>query len=212
MHAETGHHRVSLDEVLGDAQDLGFFSPQPIARQRELAEGLLPRVRELAGEAPRVLDLGAGGGLPGLVIASAMPRADLWMLDANHRRCAFLREAVQRLGLTRSQVLEGRAETLVSAELRESFDLVVARGFGPPAVTAECSAPYLRLGGHLLVTEPPEAQETERRWSAEGLGKLGLGPARLLEGSPAAVAMEKRSPTPERFPRRDGVAAKRPLF
>lgn len=212
MHAETGAHRISLDEVLGDAQDLGFFSPQPIARQRELAEGLLPRVRELAGEAPRVLDLGAGGGLPGLVLATAMPGMRLTMLDANHRRCTFLEEAVARLRLEQADVLEGRAEALVTPELRESFDLVVARGFGPPAVTAECAAPYLRVGGHLLVTEPPEAEETTRRWSTEGLAELGLEAAQLLPGSPAAVAMAKRSPTPERFPRRDGVAAKRPLF
>lgn len=212
MHAEAGQHRISLDEVLGDAQDLGFFSPQPIGRQRELAEGLLPRVRELAGERARVLDLGAGGGLPGLVLATALPQLSLSMLDANHRRCAFLEEAVVRLGLTNAEVLEGRAEALVLPQRREAFDLVVARGFGPPAVTAECAAPYLRVGGHLLVTEPPEATETAKRWSEAGLGLLGLGPARLLEGSPAAVALEKTAACPERFPRRDGVAAKRPLF
>ena len=212
MHAETGGTRISLDEVLGDAQDLGFFSPQPIARQRELAEGLVPRVRALVGEGPRTLDLGAGGGLPGLVLARSLPAMTLTMLDANGRRCAFLREAVQRLELANANVLEGRAEGLVTEARREAFDLVVARGFGPPAATAECASPYLKVGGYLLVTEPPEAGETARRWSSEGLADLGLGPAELLAGSPAAVAMRKDSPTPGRFPRRDGVAAKRPLF
>ena len=212
MHAETGGTRISLDEVLGDAQDLGFFSPQPITRQRELAEGLVPRIRALVGEEPRTLDLGAGGGLPGLVLAHELPAMCLTMLDANGRRCAFLREAVQRLELANADVLEGRAEGLVDEARREAFDLVVARGFGPPAATAECASPYLKVGGYLLVTEPPEAGETARRWSSEGLAGLGLGPAELQAGSPAAVAMRKDSPTPERFPRRDGVAAKRPLF
>ncbi len=212
MNAETGPNRNSLDEVLGIAQDLGYFSPQPIVRQRELAEGLIPRITAIAGNSPTILDLGAGGGLPGLVIAQALPLATLVLLDANHRRCSFLIEAIERLGLANSSVLEGRAEALVSSEVRESFDLVVARGFGPPPVTAECAIPYLKVGGSLFVTEPPEAEATAQRWPAEGLALLGLAPAQSLEGSPAAVAMVKVSPAEARFPRRDGVAAKRPLF
>ena len=197
-----------------------------------------------------VLDLGSGGGLPGLVLALEWPQTTVTLLDAQQRRTAFLADAVRRLGVTtRVQVVEGRAESLGrGAELRGRVDVVVARAFGRPAVTAECAAPFLRADGILVVSEPPvnlrtgadpapraaagrrapgpelvvggddgedavavPAQITQR-WPDAGLAALGMGPASPVRDEFHFVVVRQLERCPERFPRRVGLPAKRPLF
>jgi 16S rRNA (guanine527-N7)-methyltransferase len=162
----------------------------------------------------RWLDLGSGGGAPGLILALAVPEARLVLLDAGERRCRFLREAVSELGIgDRVEVVQERAESAARAPaLREALDVVVARSFGGSAVTAECAVGFLRSGGRLVVSEPPGGGGTADRWPAEGLDQLGLGPAEPCGTAEASfVRMEKRR-AEERWPRRVGVPAKRPLW
>jgi 16S rRNA (guanine527-N7)-methyltransferase len=90
---------------------------------------------------------------------------------------------------------------------RAAMGLVVSRSFGPPPVVAECAAPFLRVGGRLVVSEPPEAAD---RWPIEGLAALGLEPDPL--DTAGFVRFRQTFPCPDRYPRRDGVPAKRPLF
>jgi 16S rRNA (guanine527-N7)-methyltransferase len=165
------------------------------------------------GTGRRWLDLGSGGGAPGLVLAEAAPEARLVLVEAGERRCRFLREAVAEMGFRdRIEVAEGRAEALSrEPALREAFDAVVARSFGPPPVTAECAVGFLRPGGQLLVSEPPSGGSASR-WPEEGLEQLGLGPVAPC-GTPEAsfVRMEKLR-NDDRWPRRVGVPAKRPLW
>jgi len=168
----------------------------------------------LAGlpETGRVLDLGSGGGLPGLVLASHRPALELTLLDARRRACRFLREAVGALDRDDIAVVEARAEAAARRpDLRETFDAVVARSFGPPPVTAECAVGFLRAGGHLVVSEPPEP-EAATRWPAPGLETLGFGPP-VRRGEPGGsfVAMEKVRGD-DRWPRRVGIPAKRPVW
>src|SRR5205085_3530969 len=127
------------------------------------------------------LDLGSGGGLPGLVLAMAQPDLEVVLLDANLRRMSFVGEAVATLELTRRvTVVRARAETSGrDPSCRGSFDLVVARGFGRPAVTAECGAPFLRTGGLPVVSEPPEEAEPAAGWPAPPPAELGLRPVQL---------------------------------
>ena len=175
----------------------------------------------------RVLDLGSGGGLPGLVLATCRPELELTLLEARQRACRFLREAVIALGLTGVAVVEARAEDAARrTDLRETFDAVVARSFGPPAVTAECAVGFLRLGGRLLVSEPPgdEARGLHQppprqtlghqagRWPIPGLEELGLAPP-VGGGEPGVsfVVLEKTG-NDDRWPRRVGIPAKRPLW
>jgi 16S rRNA (guanine527-N7)-methyltransferase len=165
------------------------------------------------------LDLGSGGGLPGLVLAGKWPTSRWWLLDAAHRRADFLTEAVTRLGWDgRVTVVCGRAEELArSPELRGRMDVVSSRSFGPPAVAAECAAGFLRQGGHLVVSEPPPPAESGGelpRWSVEGLGLLGLELAAIEPGraEPHFQVLRQRSLCPDRYPRRVGIPAKRPLF
>lgn len=188
--------------VLERARDLGFLGPGPVAFHVEHARAYLP---VLAGVTGAALDLGAGGGVPGLVLASERPELRWTLLDAMAKRTAFLTEAVGELGLTNVEVRTGRAEEV--PDLRGSFQAVVARGFGPPAVTAECAAPLLVVGGVLVVSEPPEPSE---RWTGAHL--LGFGAPTPVEGPPALVVLRLEAPCPARYPRRTGVPAKRPLW
>ena len=165
----------------------------------------------LPGDARRVLDLGSGGGVPGLVLAEAIPRLELTLLEAGARRCRFLRAAVTGLDLgTRVEVVEERAETAARhPDLREAFDAVVARSFGSPAVTAECAVGFLRPGGSLVVSEPPEAGS---RWPPGELAGLGLAPAVACgTGGFSFVRLDKVR-ADDRWPRRVGIPAKRPRF
>lgn len=158
------------------------------------------------------LDLGSGGGLPGLVLAALSAPALRWtLLDARQRSMTFLEEAVAGLGLDgRVTTLLGRAEEVGRGEHRGRYGLVVARGFAEPAVTAECAAPLLAIGGSLVVSEPPGP--SPGRWPAvlEGLGLRFLGVRRFPEG--AFAVLEQVEACPATYPRRTGVPSKRPLW
>jgi 16S rRNA (guanine527-N7)-methyltransferase len=199
-----------LRALVGEAQQHGFVGPGPVDPALEHARGF---ARGLAAPPARFLDLGSGGGLPGLVLADVWSSASGALLDANQRRCAFLREAVGALGLTgRVVVLHARAEDAGRDPVqRGTYDLVVARSFGRPAVAAECAAPFLTTGGRLVVSEPPDSDD---RWPAQGLASVGLEPSdRWTAPLPAHYrSFVQTAPCPERFPRRVGVPAKRPLF
>jgi 16S rRNA (guanine527-N7)-methyltransferase len=206
---------LELIDLLEEARQRGFLGPGPVEPHLDHA-----RAFAVAAGAPpsHALDLGAGGGLPGLVLAvECWPDATWVFLDAQQKRTAFLREAVEDLGLEdRVQVLTERAEVVgQDPAYRGSFDLVVSRSFGPPPVALECAAPLLRVGGAFLVSEPP-ATAVGDRWPTSGTRIFGCGPA---EGSVVGAGagyhfarIELVEPCPERFPRRVGIPAKRPAF
>jgi 16S rRNA (guanine527-N7)-methyltransferase len=201
-----------LDEVLERSRELGFLGPGPVARHVEHARGFARGVDAPPG---RFLDLGSGGGVPGLVLAALWPDAEVTLLDAGERRCVFLNEAVEELGWSaRARVVRARAEEAGHLpDLRGRLDLVVARGFGAPAVTAECGAPFLRVGGRLVVSEPPpDAGQQPQRWPEAGIAALGLALLREWREPFHYRAFGLARLCPERFPRRVGVPAKRPLF
>jgi 16S rRNA (guanine527-N7)-methyltransferase len=200
-----------LLEVWVQARDLGFLGPGPVEMHLTVSRSLLAAVAQTPAVA---VDLGTGAGVPGLALAMAWTDSRWLLLDSNGRRTEFVAEAARTLDLAdRVEVVRERAE-LAGRELRwrGRADLVVARGFGPPAVTAECAAPFLRVGGSLLVTDPPAARTD--RWRAAGLAPLGLAPEdRSVEGTVGSwVRCVQRTPCPDRYPRRVGQPAKRPLF
>ncbi len=198
---------TDLRAQLERARTLGFLGPGPIDVHTEHAAGFL---RALEGVTGLVIDLGSGGGVPGLIVAAERPDLELVLLDAAAKRCRFLEAAVAELGLDeRVTVAEGRAEVLGRGALRGTAAAVLARSFGPPAATAECAAPLLRVRGRLIVSEPPAAPP---RWPAEGLAPLGLAPVPWDSVGPRMQILEQVDPCPDEYPRRDGVPAKRPLF
>lgn len=199
----------SLQQILERSKTEGFLGPGPLDLHIDHARGLAQAFPDFSGT---FCDLGSGGGLPGLVLLDAWPNSTGVLLDGSTRRCAFLVEALEDLRLDhRATVLEGRAEELAHTEVRGTFDLVVARSFAAPPVTAECAAPLLKEGGHLMVAEPPDGGAV--RWPAAGLEIVGLT-YETDHRSPQALAavMRKQGVTPDRYPRRVGVPAKRPLW
>ncbi len=205
-----------IGAVLARAAALGFLGQVAVTEQIDHALGFVATVEEELCRPPgSVLDLGTGGGLPGLVLAACWQGAEVVLVDANERRTDFLREVVSGWGDTgRVHVVRGRAEELGrEPDRRERVEVVTARSFGPPAVTAECGAPFVAVGGRLVVSEPPGAERSER-WPAAGLATLGLSPGaafRVADRFGFQVLLKDR-PLADRFPRRVGVPAKRPLF
>lgn len=204
----------AVTAALEDARRFGFLGPGPVGDQIEHSSALA-EVLERAGIGPAVfLDLGSGGGLPGLVLAARWSEQRGALLDASARRAAFLRRTVMALGWeARMSVLEGRAETLArNTELRCTFPLVVARSFASPSVTAEIGGAFVEVGGALVVSEPDNAARHER-WPSVRLRELGLAPAEVQHGPGVGIAILRRSdPPPERWPRGVGTPTKRPLW
>ncbi len=215
---EGGHSPTLLHELLTEARSLGFLGPGPLDPQLRHAQGFAVIARRLSPDGPaRLADLGSGGGLPSLVVATAWPEVTMALLEANGRRAAFLRRAVERLGLdSRVSVLEERAEVCGREPgLRAGFEGVLARSFGRPAVVAECAAPLLKLGGWLLVSEPPRSEtegDEDSRWPAGPLVQVGLQPTETMHEGFEYRTLRQVEMCPDRFPRRNGVPAKKPLF
>jgi 16S rRNA (guanine527-N7)-methyltransferase len=197
--------------VLDRSRALGFLGPGPLDGHLDHA---LAFTRCVSEPPARALDLGAGGGLPGMVLARRVWPATRWtFLDAQRKRTDFLQAAVDELQLTeRVTVVTDRAEVVGrSPEHRACYDLVVARSFGPPAVTAECAAPLLRPGGRLVVSEPPTG--SAGRWPDDGLDQVGLAAVGPLEAAGVHLMVLVRTTAPiDRLPRRPGIPTKRPLF
>jgi 16S rRNA (guanine527-N7)-methyltransferase len=166
-------------------------------------------------EARRVADLGSGAGFPGLVLAIARPDAHVSLVESVARKGRFLQEAVDRLELENVSVVVDRAESWVSG--RGAHDLVTARALAPLSVLLEYAAPLLDMSGVLVAwkgrLEPSE--ERDGRRAAEVLGMSAPDPHAV---SPFPEARDrtlyvsaKIGSTPNRFPRRPGMARKRPL-
>lgn len=206
--------RSRLEEVLGRSREAGFLGPGPIGAQIDHSLALGAVVAAAASATPgqiNALDLGSGGGLPGLVLAVVLPSWRWTLLDGSRTRTEALHGYVTSLGLgQRTTVRMARAEDSGRTKERGSFDIVVARSFAAPAPTAECGAPFLRAGGHLVVTEPPGGAPD--RWNANGLWSLGLTTVGSTTEPVASQTMQAVELTNDRYPRRVGVPVKRPLW
>ncbi len=162
-----------------------------------------------------ITDLGAGAGLPGLVLAAALPAAHVFLVEAVGRKCGFLRSTSRAMGLQNTDVVWARAE-----EWRDGIgrsDVVCARALAGLPVLCEYAAPLLRDGG-VLVAWKGEVMEAEAVDAAAAAVHLGLEVASVRSVSPfpgserlTLHVFHKVSPTPTRYPRRPGIAVKRPL-
>ncbi len=174
------------------------------------------QVPELA-RAGRIVDVGAGAGFPGLVLAAALPGASVDLLEATARKCAVIDRLISAAGLPNARAIPERAEVHGAGAGRETYDAVTARAVASLPVLVEYAAPLLRIGG-ALVAWKGRRSAAEERAGATAAELVGLVPQEALRVTPFEGARDrhlhvfvKREPTPTRFPRHPGRAAKDPL-
>jgi 16S rRNA (guanine527-N7)-methyltransferase len=180
-----------------------------------LALGAALREREILRPQSTVIDIGAGAGFPGLPLKIAWPEIALTLLEATGKKVAFLNAAVAALGLGNVTVLGGRAETLgQDPQLRERFDLALARAVAPLSVLAELALPFVRIGGRLVTPKGSRADDEVRdaQPALHVLGGRALKVPFHVPGPQQQLAIiVKLQATPSEYPRRPGVASKSPL-
>ena len=186
-----------------------------LAIDAHVADSLVALELDVVRSAARIADLGAGNGFPGLALATALPDAHVALVESATRKCAYLRRVVGVAGIGNAEVVHARAEEW--ADGLDANDLVAARALAALPVVAEYAAPLLRVGGHLIAWKGRRDGDEEER-ATRAAAELGLAVREVVSVSPFRGAehrhlhiYEKMEPTPERFPRRAGRAASRPL-
>lgn len=170
---------------------------------------------DVVRRAVKVADLGAGAGFPGLVLAVCLPGATVSLVEANARKCEFIGRLIEGAAIVNALPVHARVEAWPGGVGRH--DLVTARALGPLAVIVEYAAPLLAQDGHLVAWkgERDEVEEADALAAAQATG-MELVEIRRVAPRPGADhhhlhVLRKVAPTPARYPRRDGVARKRPI-
>lgn len=167
--------------------------------RRFLLEDALRAVEVVQRFEGAIVDVGSGGGTPGIPLAVAFPDREVTLLEANERKVVFLQRAA--VGFPNVRVVRGRAEE----QATDAYGVAVAKALAPPPVAAEWCLPLVRPGGAAVLWLGESADLDRLRRAAERLS------ARLDESPPGLAVLAKTGPTPPGFPRRAGVARKRPL-
>ena len=185
------------------------------AADSHVADSLVALELDSVGTAERIADLGSGAGFPGLALAVALPAAEVSLIESQRRRCEFLERVRVHAAIGNARVVRSRAEEWSEGLSRN--DAVMARALAAQPVVLEYAAPLLRLGG-TLVDWRGKRREAEEEASLAAAHELGLERVEIRSVQPFEGATDRHlhvyrkvSETPERFPRRPGVARKRPL-
>ncbi|HCD42092.1 MAG: 16S rRNA (guanine(527)-N(7))-methyltransferase RsmG [Bacillota bacterium] len=166
----------------------------------------------------RVVDVGTGAGFPGIPLKVQKPSLVLTLLEASRKRVEFLQVLASRLELTDTEVIWGRAEDIARNERhRETHDLVVARGVAEMAVLAELCLPFVKVGGVFAALKGPRVKDELPR-GMKAIETMGGYMERIEDialpwnyGQRSIVIIRKKTSTPEKYPRRPGIPAKRPI-
>ncbi|MGH3080302.1 MAG: 16S rRNA (guanine(527)-N(7))-methyltransferase RsmG [Gaiellaceae bacterium] len=167
--------------------------------RRMLLEDSLRGVELVRGFEGPIVDVGSGGGAPGIPLAAALPDREVTLLEAERRKVDFLRR--WEAELSNLKVVWGRAEE----QGRDEFGIALAKALAPPPVAAEWCLPLVRAGGAAILWVGPTAEVDRVKRVAE---QLAAAPPEDHDG---LLVIRKLGPTPEGFPRRPGIARKRPL-
>jgi 16S rRNA (guanine527-N7)-methyltransferase len=190
-----------LDRWLSELLDTPGLTAirDPAEARRALLDDALRAVELVQRFEGPIADVGSGGGTPGIPLAAALPEREVTLLESNGRKCEFLRRWVGDFPNLR--VVEGRAEE----QATDVFGVAVAKALAPPVVAAEWCLPLVRPGGAAILWVGPTADVAAVARAAE---QLGSGAPEERDG---LLVLPKLAPTPPGFPRRPGMARKRPL-
>lgn len=169
-------------------------------------------------EGKKILDVGTGGGFPGIPLAIISPDKEFVLMDSLLKRLKVIDEFAGELDISNVSILHGRAEELSQkADFRECFDVCVSRAVANLAVLCELCLPFVKVGGHFISYKGPEAED-ELRQAQNAVHILGGGEARIktVEGTlfwydHKFVVIKKVKPTPKKYPRKPGMPSKEPL-
>jgi len=186
--------------VSGPAQDL-------------VADSLV--LLEHLGDAKKIVDVGSGGGLPGLPLKIVRPDLSVTLVESDQDKAAFIVRASAALGLEDVEVLAKRAEEVgQDPRYREAFDVAVARALAPMPVLAELCLPLVRVGGRLLAQKTASEDLQKAALAIDVLGgalnRVVAAPS-AIRGVGTVVIIDKIRPTPAAYPRRPGVPERKPL-
>jgi 16S rRNA (guanine527-N7)-methyltransferase len=217
--ALTSAQKLQIDRLLA-ALEADEHAPTAIrepqqASQTHIADSLAALELEALIGARRIADLGSGAGFPGLALAVALPEAEVSLIESQRRRCEFLERLCATAGVENARVICTRAEEWSAGV--SANDVVLARALAPQAVVLEYAAPLLRTGG-TLVDWRGRRDESAEAEADRAAALLGLARAEVRRVIPFEGASDhhlhvftKVRETPPRFPRRAGIARKRPL-
>jgi 16S rRNA (guanine527-N7)-methyltransferase len=166
--------------------------------------------------ARRIADVGAGAGFPGLVLAVALPDAQVDLIESVRRKCDFMRRAISAAEIPNATVVNLRSEEWAAADGREAYDAVTARAVARLSTLAELASPLLKPNGHLIAWKGKRDTEEEAQLE-RAAEPLAMTPRQILDVGHRAGSehrhlhlLEKSGPTPPDLPRRPGIAKKRP--
>ncbi len=177
------------------------------------------RIMDNLPQTGQAVDVGSGAGFPGIPLAIVIPWWHWTLIEAKRKKADFLKDAAHELGLKNVEVVCGRSETLAARPpMRDRFDLAIGRAIAPIGAVAETLLPLVKPGGIAVAMKGPSDSAISPS-AEEALSRLGAGRPKIVEyelprgmGSRALIVFPKTGPTPDGFPRRPGMAAKRPLF
>jgi 16S rRNA (guanine527-N7)-methyltransferase len=207
--------RALLATIASDPSAPTKLTDPAIAVDAHVADALVALELDEVRGARRIADLGSGAGFPGLVLAAALPHARVALVESSAKKCAFLTLAARAMGLTNVEAVPSRAESW--SEGLASCDLVTARAVAPLPVLVEYAAPLLLAGGALVAWKGRRDAEEEADGAAAAAA-TGLAVAEIRPVRPWDQAEHlhlhlylKVGLTPNRYPRRPGIACKQPL-
>ena len=206
---------VLLDRVAVEPTAITAVRDPALGVDVHVADSLVALELPAVREARRIADLGSGGGFPGLALAIALPDAHVALVESARRKCTFLSGAAAALELTNVEVVNARAEAWEAGV--GAHDLVAARALAPLPVIVEYAAPLLVIGG-VLVAWKGRLEPREEADGRAAAAALGMSAPEIVPVEPFAGAHDrylylssKVNATPTNFPRRPGIARKRPL-